>query len=164
MVHRKSASHAGKGTHIKHQLSQKEPEYMVQVSDAKMLRKDILESLREVIIFMQGYEKFRSIQEEKVLAFHKLKMQTQELQTLIAGKLRRDLPKGKLKPLVPKLAKAKSEEHHEEMEMPEDREEIPQQTASAAPRLTSEAKAQQELDELEQQLREIEGQLQGMGK
>ena len=35
---------------------EKEPEYMIQISDPKMLRKDLLESLREVIIFMQGYE------------------------------------------------------------------------------------------------------------
>ena len=150
----------GKATQVKHQLAQKEPEYMVQIADAKMLRKDVLESLREVIIFMQGYEKFRSIQEEKVLAFHKLKVQTQELQTLIAGKLRKYLPKGKLKPQIPKAAKVKAEEQYEEGEMPE-QERMPQ---AAAPKLTSEARAQQELDELESQLQDIEGQLQGMGR
>ena len=38
---------------------EKEPEYVVNISDPKGLRKDILETLREVIIFMQSYEKFR---------------------------------------------------------------------------------------------------------
>ena len=162
MTHKKNAAHAGKGTTVKHQLAQKEPEYMVQIADAKMLRKDVLESLREVIIFMQGYEKFRSIQEEKVLAFHKLKMQTQELQTLIAGKLRKYLPKGKLKAVAPKMQKMNAEEVHKELPEMEMHEEMSAQ--QTAPKLTSEARAQQELDELEMQLREIEGQLQGMGK
>jgi hypothetical protein len=79
---------------------EKAPEYMIQISDPKMLRKDILESLREVIIFMQGYEKFRKIQEEKVALFSALKTSVRELNALIDSKLKSYLPKGKLKVLA----------------------------------------------------------------
>ncbi|MBI2151384.1 hypothetical protein HYU21_01510, partial [Candidatus Woesearchaeota archaeon] len=60
-------------------VHQKEPEYMVQLSDPKSLRKELLECLREVIIFMQGYEKFRKIQEEKVSTFHTLRQEVKNL-------------------------------------------------------------------------------------
>jgi hypothetical protein len=79
---------------------EKGPEYMIQISDPKMLRKDLLESLREVIIFMQGYEKFRKIQEEKVNLFNGLKTSVRELNSLIDVKLRSYMPRGKLKAMA----------------------------------------------------------------
>src|SRR3989344_4652300 len=97
-----------------------EPEYMVQVPDPKMVRKDILESLREMIIFMQSYEKFRKIQNEKVSALKQLQSQVKELNSLIDVKLRGLLPKGnmhavkeihvvKSKTKVPEVKSAESE-------------------------------------------------------
>ena len=64
-------------------VKEKEPSYVVQVNDPKMLRRDILESLREIIIFMQGYERFRKIQEEKVALFSALKKDVRELNGFI---------------------------------------------------------------------------------
>src|SRR3989338_4955922 len=75
---------------------EKEPDYMVQIAEPKMVRKDLLESLREVIIFMQGYEKFKKVQEDKVALFTALKSDVRELNLLIEGQLKKYLPKGKL--------------------------------------------------------------------
>src|SRR3989344_6625615 len=95
-----------------------EPEYMVQVSDPKMLRKDLLESLREVIIFMQGYEKFRRIQEEKVALFAALKADVHDLNSLIENKLRKYLPQGKLRGLVkPAFAEEKEAAEEDKVEI-----------------------------------------------
>ncbi|MEK6939241.1 MAG: hypothetical protein AABX31_00790, partial [Nanoarchaeota archaeon] len=73
---------------------------MVQVSDPKNVRKDLLEALREIIIFMQGYEAFKKIQEEKVAVFEQLKDDIKGLNNLVDSKLRRLLPKGKLAGMV----------------------------------------------------------------
>ena len=64
------------------------------------MRRDILESLREVILFMQGYEKFRKLQEEKIAIFNQLKNDVKELNQMIDSRLRKYFPKGKLKPLI----------------------------------------------------------------
>ena len=87
----------------------KEPQFMVQVHDTKVLRKDILESLKDVIIFMQGYEKFRKIQEEKVLRINELKASVKELHNFIDNKFRRVLPKGKLDAIEPQKPERKQE-------------------------------------------------------
>ncbi len=128
---------------------EKEPEYMVQINDPKMLRKDLLEALREVIIFMQGYEKFKAIQQEKVKTFAELRSDTRELQSLV-DRLRKLVPKGSLKPVRSRHEKVLGEEAEPEHEEAEE-------TPEAAPK-----RAPSELDELEDQLREIEGQLQGI--
>src|SRR3990167_9497142 len=82
---------------------------MIQLHEPKNLRKDILEGLREIIIFMQGYEAFRMIQEEKVRTFAQLRDDVKSLNSLMDNKLRRYLPKGKLAGVV-KRHVARSEE------------------------------------------------------
>ncbi len=134
---------------LKHKVLEKEPSYMVQIADPKMLRKDLLETLREIIIFMQGYEKFRQIQAEKVATFNKLRNEVQVLNGLINNKLRRHLPRGKLKPVRGQKGEqpAPQEEH----------EEAPATVAVMEREVST--PPHQELDELESQLRDIEGQL-----
>ena len=136
---------------LRHPALPKEPEYMVQVSDPKMLRKDVLESLRELILFMQSYEKFRKIQEEKIATFNELKADVKSLLGLIENKLRRHFPKGKLHPHQEK--KITEEPEHEEESSP----------IISDPEPKVEVKpAAGELEELESQLKDIERQLQGM--
>ncbi|MBS3124044.1 hypothetical protein J4437_05420 [Candidatus Woesearchaeota archaeon] len=137
-------------------IHQKEPEYMVQLSDPKSLRKELLECLREVIIFMQGYEKFRKIQEEKVSMFHALRQEVKILQNLIDHKLRRSLPKGKLHSVLPKAAVQKQDE----MEVVE--EEVKMPVVVEAEEAKEETHPANELEELESQLKEIEEQLKKM--
>ena len=160
----------------------KDPEYMVQVNDPAMLRKDILESLREIIIFMQGYEKFRVLQDEKVALFLALKNQVKELNRLIGSKLKAHFPKGKLRPVS---AQQVEETLEEEIRPTQPRAEVegtmptpippsraapmPASAPSSGPAPIPAAAAIQpsmppasELDELERQLKDIEGQLRGI--
>ena len=127
---------------------------MVQINDPKNVRKDLLEALREIIIFMQGYEAFLKIQEEKIAVFGELRDDVKSLNSLVDSKLRRMLPKGKLAGIkkMPKVETPKEEQE----EMPAPR---PQ------PKVVSKSAPQQEdgdLDELESQLREIESRLKNM--
>ena len=124
---------------------------MVQVNEPKNLRKDILEGLREIIIFMQGYETFRKIQEEKVKTFAQLRDDVKVLNSLIDTKLRRYLPKGKLAGMVKKPMPKREIPEKQEREMPKE------QPARSMPGPVKEEAS--ELDELEVQLREIEGRL-----
>ena len=117
---------------------EREPEYMVQINDPQMLRKEILEGLRELIILMRGYEQFHKIQQQKVAHFEVLDRKMREINNVIDRKLKPYLPKGKLKPLT--------------IIKPFAKEEVP---AAAKQESTSKS----ELDQLEEQLREIEGQL-----
>lgn len=156
---------------LKHQHhavpKEKEPEYVVQIQEPRMVRKELLESLRDLIIFMQGYEQFRKLQEEKVAQFSALRNDVKELNHLLDAKLRHHFPKGKAKPaaataaapaaLKPAARPAPTLKLDEEPE-----EENPVMPARA-PAMRKETPApstkKSDLDELEQQLREIEDQL-----
>ncbi len=128
----------------------KDPDFTIQVYEPKLMRKQLLETLRDIILFMQGYEKFRKIQEEKVGTFTQLRQDVRELNRLIDGKLKGYLPKGKLKGVAEEKPAAVREEW------------------KSAPSPSSYKPAEQptpartELDELESQLKDIEGQLRGM--
>ncbi len=148
---------------------EKEPDYVIQIHDPKMVRKDILESLREVIIFMQGYEKFKKIQEEKVITISLLKEQVKELNNMVNHELRKYLPIGKLKPILklkPKKAFIEGPHDHyvdhgpKTVVEPFAEEKVPlavyKETAPVRP------KSKNELEELETQLQDIEHQLQNI--
>jgi hypothetical protein len=139
-------------------VSEKNPILTVQIGEARMLKKDLLESIREIIIFMQGYEHFRKLQEEKVALFAKLRLQLRDINRLIDSGLRKDLPQGKLRPLgkIPGATEKKSEAP--ESRMPEmDTNVTPENYQKQAPQVSS------GLDELEAQLQEIENQLKKVG-
>ena len=130
---------------------------MVQINDPKNVRKDLLEALREIIIFMQGYEAFRKIQEEKVAVFSQLRDDVKALNNLVDYKLRRVLPKGKLAGLV----KRPTQRMELEVVEKEDMEPMPKAQPKAAPR-PEPVQDDSGLDELESQLQDIESRLKRM--
>ena len=140
---KKAAAKTGSVLPVKYTMPKSGPEYMVQLSDPPMIRKDILETLREIIMFMQGFERFRMVQQEKMSAIHKLKTDVKRLNTLVDTKLRRHLPKGKVQA---HSLKAEESQKVEEMDQPQP---LPVKHS--------------ELEELESQLKDIENQLRGMG-
>lgn len=125
--------------------AEKDPNFMVQVSEPRMLRKDLLESVREIIIFMQGYEKFRKIQEDKVTLFTQLKTDLRVLNSLVDDKLRKYLPKGKLRAVQTSKQEIKPYARDEEI--------------LRSPSIQNDRSPASELDELESQLKNIETQL-----
>ena len=98
---------------------------------------------------MQGYEKFRKIQAEKVATFHTLSNQLKSIRSLLDSKLSKYLPKGKLHP-IKRVHQMEMQQPHEETEMVRE------------PQVEKRQTPIQELDELESQLRDIESQLGGM--
>jgi len=138
-----------------------EPEYMVQISEPKMLRKDLLESLREIILFMQSYEKFKAVQDEKVAVFNQLKAHIKELNNLIDKKLKGLLPKGKLKAIsMIEHEHELYEEKGEEITSKEGKEKKVE--VKVVPIEKKRQKLPGELEELESQLKDIEDQLKGI--
>ena len=118
---------------------EREPEYMINIPDPTMVRKEILEAVRETILFMQGSEDFHTLQQEKVALFASLKRKIGEINGLVDRKLRRFMPKGKLKPLL----KHEKKDHFS----PSQREE-------------KEVPPISQFDDFEEQLKDIEGRLQ----
>jgi len=135
---------------------------MVQINDPKNVRKDLLEGLREIIIFMQGYEAFRKIQEEKIAVFAQLKDDIKGLNNLVDSKLRRILPKGKLDGMIKKeRARVEIVEKEEIEPMPAPKPQLKSQP-KMMPKPESKEEENGDLDELETQLREIESRLKNM--
>ena len=130
-----------------------EPQYVVQLSDPKMLRKDVLEALREVILFMQGYDRFRKIQEEKIALFNVLKNDVRDLNNILDAKLKKYLPKGKLKLIKPEVQK----ENQVKVVPLAPMEKVVVEKYHDEP--TTATMGSNELEELENQLKSIESQL-----
>jgi len=160
--HHRKMQHRGTSSRVhaaERREKKKAPEYMVQIADPQMLRKGILETLRDVIVFMQGYEQFIRVQQEKVAIFNSLKAATKEMSTLIDGNLHRYFPKGELQPMkvgglqeemkLPPLPKEEMEEEASRKEPEERLEKKP-----------VERKPKSDLEQLESQLKDIEKQLQ----
>ena len=150
---RKKTTIKKKSTVVKKRVAkEKDPNFMIQVGDPKKIRKDLLESLRDVIIFMQGNETFKKIQEEKVNTISDLREDIKEINSLLNTKLRKFLPKGKLKNLI--------EEKHSESHDLEETKEEPTRKLSPQPRpIRPVASTSNNLTDLENQLRDIETQL-----
>ncbi len=143
---------------------EKEPDLTIRLDNSSMLRKEVLEAVRELIIFMQGHEKFKKIQQEKLATFGQLKNDVKEINNLVEQKLKHLLPKGKLKTatlMQPKIREAEvmpNERVKERpVELPPEETEEPQEAEEEET-----PKDKSELDELEAQLQSIENQLKGM--
>ena len=109
---------------------------------------------------MQGYEKFRQIQTEKINLFNQLKTDTKELSSLIEGKMRKYLPKGKLRAVSAPVLREEMEEV-EELEEPEEEVEVLKEAPERkeVPAHYEESAPPNELEQLESQLKDIENQL-----
>lgn len=149
---RKSATRSRKKTTTRSRrksTQEKHPEYMVQVSDPRAVRKDLLEGLKEVIMIMQAYEHFKKVKEEKIAVFNGLKNDVKEINAMISS-LKFFLPKGKLTAMhTQKL----QEEAPMEPTAPQTEKPTPPRAAPALKKKDS------DLDNLEGQLRDIERQL-----
>lgn len=156
---KKNIKPAHKKSYLNLEPKVREPEYMVQVNDPPSVRRDLLESLREVIIFMQGYEKFRKIQEEKVATFTKLKEDIKDMNQLIEGRLRKYFPKGKLHAA---MREEKMREEKEKVEVVEKEETLELPKVQVVDETPEEDASHGELEELESQLKDIEKQLQNI--
>ncbi|MDO8656465.1 MAG: hypothetical protein Q7K45_04455 [Nanoarchaeota archaeon] len=138
---------------------EKEPEYVVQIQDPRMVRKGLLESLRDLIIFMQGYEQFRKLQEMKVAQFTALRNDVKELNHLLDVKLRHHFPKGKVHHVPVAAAPKPAQQIAQREEMEEQKQVVVPVRAPVRKEVSAPTPKKSDLDELEQQLQDIENQL-----
>lgn len=145
------------------QVKTKEPDYMVQLGEPTALRRDVLEALREVILFMQSYEQFLKVQEEKLEMFDQLKEHVKDLNSLVNNKLPLYLPKGKLdaiQKVIPRPVSDREVKH--EMHPTFGNRPISTTPTFSTPQTQIKPKEHKELDDLEGQLQDIENQLKGL--
>ena len=83
---------------------EKEDGIFVGVKDPLRVRKDILESSRDVLDGLKSYESFKQVREEKRMLFEQLRSDARSISLLI-GRLRGELPQLKVPPA--KVEKAK---------------------------------------------------------
>lgn len=148
---KKSTRRTSRKTTAKVENKPRQLNLMVQINEPKGIRKDLLEALREVIIFMQGYETFQKVQEEKMATFAQLREDIKILNSLVHDKLRKHLPKGKLAGYV-------APKQENEMET----EQMPAPMPTATVQVKKIQPQNQELDDLEYQLKDIESRLKGL--
>ena len=116
----------------------KEESYFVRVSDPIEVRRSILESSKNMIHFLQKYERFKTIRQKKIENINKLNQTIKEIHILVS-KLRAELPK------LPKRRRPVKKEK-EEVEPVKPTEKKP-------------VKIKSELDRLEEELSKVEEKL-----
>ena len=124
---------------------EKEEGIFVGVKDPLRVRKDILESSREVLESLKAYESFKQVREEKRMLFEQLRSDARGI-SLLFGRLRGELPQ--LKVPAPKVEKAKAQSQ-------------PNQ-GNQAP-ATEKTKPATEVERLEQELAQLEEAVKRMG-
>ena len=120
---------------------EKEDGIFVGVKDPLRVRKDILESSRDVLDGLKSYESFKQVREEKRMLFEQLRSDARSISLLI-GRLRGELPQLKVPPA--KVEKAKEQ---------------PKQGGVAVEK----AKPATEVQRLEEELAQLEEAVQKMG-
>jgi len=116
----------------------KEESYFVGVSDPIEVRRNILESSKNMIHVLQKYERFKTLREKKIENITRLNQTIKEINTLIS-KLKAELPK------PPKRKKAFKEEKEEEVK--------------GKPTERKPTKEKSELEKLEEELNKVEEKL-----
>jgi hypothetical protein len=81
---------------VKKKKEQGKELFYVGVRDPTEVRRNLLESSRELVVFLKTYENFKRIRIQKVEEINKLKLLINQISRTI-NKLRRDLPKTKLR-------------------------------------------------------------------
>lgn len=127
-----------------------EDPYFIGLDNPIELRKNILEPTREVIQFLQSYEEFKKLKEEKTNSIIRLKDDLRLIKASV-NRLRKLLPKSKIK--VEKEQKKAKEIQKKELVEKSSFEPIVSKVKTISPKHTS------ELNTLEKELGEIESQL-----
>lgn len=122
---------------------EEESVFYVGMRDPIEIRRSLLESSKEMLQYLQRFEKFKSVRKEKEKETAKLKETIKEIQTLVR-KLKAELPKtglrAKERPKPKKVKKAPAKEE-------------------SLPVVVEKPKEMSELEKLESELGEIEGRL-----
>lgn len=140
---------------------EKEELFYVGIQDPVEIRKTVLESSKEIIQYLQRYERFREVRSEKSMQMKKLREEMAEIHSLVK-KLKTALPKTKLRTRlhkheeeIAKIAAVKESKESAVKKSPQKKQETVKEPAADK----AEKPKQTELDKLEEELSQIEGRL-----
>ena len=113
----------------------------MEVREPEEVRRDILESLKEIVESLQRFEKFKDTRKDKIDRINKLRKIVKDTNTLVLN-LKKSLPETKIRAVkaISKTAEKKKTSYREKKEL-------------------TEKKPLTELQKLESELSEIEGKL-----
>lgn len=125
--------------------------FFVRVKDPNEVRKNILETLKDIVEVLRRFEKFRQTRHHKIEKIGHLRIVIKEANKML-GDLRAKLPQTNLRAVVVKEAKHAKKTHHKKKKGKSAEEKM-----EKAPR-----KEATELDKLEAELSAIEGKLKSL--
>jgi 16S rRNA C967 or C1407 C5-methylase (RsmB/RsmF family) len=140
----------------KKQKGAEEDVFYVGVNEPVEIRRNVLEASKDIIQYLQRFERFKQVRAEKQEEIQKLKEMTHEIRVMVR-KLKTALPKTKLRAILHK--------HEEEIMMSTEKETKPAKKKSvkkaveAIPQERVSERKVTELEKLESELGEIESRL-----
>ena len=123
--------------------------FFVEIAEPSEVRRNILESLREILEVLHRFEKFKHIRHEKLERIHKLRISLRQANKLM-NILRSKFPQTNLKPLSIKSAVQRTSKKEDDKKLVAKPEEKPKK------------KPMTELEKLESELSVIEEKLKGL--
>jgi|TARA_B100002003_G_C14147363_1_gene551786 hypothetical protein len=128
--------------------------FFVKVKDPNDVKKNLLESLKDIVENLHRFEKFKAIREEKLENINKLRENIKEL-TKLNSKLRSALPETKLRIALKKAKEVKKKRHKVSKKVFKKE---PVEKIEKAPKAEKQ-RPLSELEKLETELSAIEGRL-----
>jgi len=121
--------------------------FFVQVKDPNEVRKNILETLKDIVEVLKSFEKFKQIRHEKLENINKLRSLLKDANKML-GNLKSKLPQTNLRATVVREAPRHPKAHHKKgkkAKIAEDRaEKMPKKEATEVDRLEAELSAIEE--------------------
>ncbi|MBI2658088.1 hypothetical protein HYX08_05340 [Candidatus Woesearchaeota archaeon] len=124
--------------------------FFVQIKEPTDIRRNILETLKEIVEVLQRFEKFKHLRHEKLNEINKLRSQLKDANKML-GALRLKLPQTNLRAVAVRASPAKKT-HHKKTK----------KAKAAAPAEKIQKKEPTELEKLEAELSAIEGKLKSL--
>ena len=125
--------------------------FFVQVKDPNEVRRNILETLKEIVEVLQRFEKFKHVRHEKIEKINHLRVLIKQANKIL-GDLKAKLPQTNLRAMVAKeISRLPKKTHHK------GKKKIIEEKTDKAPK-----REMTELDKLESELSAIEGKLKSL--
>ena len=137
-----------RGENLKEQNNE---HFFVELKEPSEVRRNILESLKQILEILQRFEKFKRIRQEKLQGIHKVRILLRDANKLL-GTLRLKLPQTNLRATIVKENKKKHKDDHKKK-----KEKPVEVKVEKAPK-----KEITELEKLESELGAIENKLKGL--
>jgi len=132
-------------------MKQKTELFFVQIPEPSEVRRNILETLKEILATMQRFEKFKQMRHQKLDNIHKLRALLRQANRMI-GDLKSKLPQTDLKAVVIREQKPQAEKAPKQKA----------QNSKQKPQEKPKKKELTELERLESELSAIEGKLKNL--